>query len=115
MAVKKNKKNTKRRVFGTAARPRLCVFRSLRHISAQLIDDERSVTMAGASTLSREYREAHGKKGFNREAAHDLGKLLAGKAVAKGIESVVFDRRNYAYHGRVKALADGAREGGLKF
>ena len=116
MADKKRKnKKVRRRVFGTASRPRLCVSRSLRGISAQLIDDEQSLTLVGASTLSREYRDAYGNKGSNCEASRNLGKLLAGKAAAMGIETVVFDRRNYSYHGRVKALAEGAREGGLKF
>lgn len=110
----KRKLEARRRVFGTAARPRLCVSRSIRGVYAQLIDDEASTTIVGASTLSKEYRERHGKKGSDREAARNLGKLLAEKAVAKGIGPVVFDRRNYRYHGRIKALADAAREGGLK-
>ena len=104
----------RRRVSGTSARPRLCVFRSLKHIFAQLIDDSDGRTLVSASTLSKEARESiRGKSGI--EASKAVGVLLAEKARAKSIESVRFDRGGYLYHGRVKALAEGAREGGLKF
>ena len=118
MTAKKKKirrSSKRRRVFGTAARPRLCVFRSLKNISSQLVDDDRAVTLVSAGTLEKEYRDRHGKKGSGREAAMNVGKLMAEKALPLGIERVVFDRRDYRYHGRVRALAEGAREGGLKF
>ncbi|MBC6405168.1 MAG: 50S ribosomal protein L18 [Rhodospirillales bacterium] len=95
-------------------RPRLSVFRSSQHIYAQVIDDTKGVTLATASTLDRSFRAEHGK-GSNKEAAGAVGKLLAECAKAVGVDKVVFDRGRYPYHGRVKALADGAREGGLEF
>jgi large subunit ribosomal protein L18 len=102
------------RVEGTAERPRLCVFRSLAHIHAQLIDDRAGRTLAAASTLDPEIREraAAVKKA---EAGKMVGQLIARRAQERGVRDVVFDRGGYLYHGRVKALADGAREGGLKF
>ena len=99
------------RAFG---RLRLSVFRSSKQIYAQIIDDENGVTLASASSLEKENREAL-KTGANIEAAKAVGKLVAERAVAKGVKSVVFDRGGYMFHGRVKALADGAREGGLDF
>lgn len=104
----------RKRVSGTALRPRLAVYRSERHIYAQLIDDSRGETLAAASTLDRTLREEK-VYGGNVDAARKVGALLASKAVEKGIEQVVFDRGGFAYHGRVAALADAAREGGLKF
>jgi large subunit ribosomal protein L18 len=98
------------KIFGTAQRPRLAVFRSNKGISAQLIDDDSGKTLAGASWV--------GLKSFSgnkTEQATQVGKTLAAAAKEAGIETVVFDRGGYLYHGRVKALADGAREGGLKF
>jgi len=104
-------KRVRAKVFGTARVPRLCVFRSAKHIYAQLIDDEKSKTLV--SVRDRELRK---KKGQTKmEKAKEVGKLIAKKALAKKIEKVVFDRGGYTYHGRVKALAEGAREGGLKF
>ncbi len=102
------------RVEGTAERPRLCVFRSLAHIHAQLIDDRAGRTLAAASTLDPEIREraAAVKKA---EAGKMVGQLIARRAQERGVRDVVFDRGGYLYHGRVRALADGAREGGLKF
>ena len=99
------------KVSGTAQRPRLNVFRSTNHIYAQLIDDVQGVTLAAASTLDK------GIAGYggNKEAAKKVGLLIAKKAADKGITEVVFDRGGYIYHGRVKELAEGAREGGLKF
>jgi large subunit ribosomal protein L18 len=95
-------------------RPRLSVFRSAKNIYAQVIDDQKGVTLAAASTLEETFKKG-GKTGAGKEAAAAIGKLIAERAVKAGIESVVFDRGAYLYHGRVKALADGAREGGLKF
>ena len=95
-------------------RPRLSVFRSSKQIYAQIIDDEKGVTVVAASSLEKANRESL-KTGANVEAAKVVGKLLAERAVAKGVKEVVFDRGAYMYHGRVKALADGAREGGLEF
>ncbi|MGV8841458.1 MAG: 50S ribosomal protein L18 [Bauldia sp.] len=95
-------------------RPRLSVFRSQEHIYAQVIDDARGHTVASASSLEKTWREA-GNKGSNKDAASAVGKLIAERAVAAGVTDVVFDRGAYLYHGRVKALADGAREGGLNF
>ncbi|HZS81916.1 MAG TPA: 50S ribosomal protein L18 [Stellaceae bacterium] len=99
-----------------AARPRLSVFRSSRHIYAQVIDDEKGHTLAAASSLDKELREGALKEGgANREAAAAVGKLIASRALAAGVKAVVFDRGGYLFHGRVKALADAAREGGLDF
>jgi len=95
-------------------RARLSVFRSSQHIHVQLIDDEKGVTLAAASTLEKKLREG-GKTGANIEAAKAVGKLIAERAKEKGIKDVVFDRGGYIYHGRVKALAEAAREGGLNF
>ena len=104
----------RKRLSGTAERPRLSVFRSARHIYAQVIDDDKGSTLAAASTLSPELKSLEGHRG-NKEAAKAVGTLIAEKAKAAGVESVVFDRNGYLYHGRVAALADAAREGGLKF
>jgi large subunit ribosomal protein L18 len=95
-------------------RPRLAVFRSSKHIYAQVIDDAKGQTLASASSLEKTTRE-NIKNGGNIDAAKTVGKLLAERAAAKGIKDVVFDRGSYLYHGRVKALADAAREGGLNF
>ena len=95
-------------------RPRLSVFRSSKQIYAQIIDDTKGVTLAAASSLDKDVRE-NLKSGANVEAARTIGKQLAERATAAGIKDVVFDRGAYMYHGRVKALAEGAREGGLKF
>ncbi len=95
-------------------RPRLSVFRSSKHIYAQVIDDEKGETVASASSMEKEMRGA-GNTGANIDAAKAVGKLLAERAVKAGIKEVVFDRGGYLYHGRVKALADAARESGLSF
>jgi large subunit ribosomal protein L18 len=95
-------------------RARLSVFRSSKHIYAQVIDDEKGRTLASASSLEKPMREA-GKTGANIDAAKVVGKLIAERAKEKGIKDVVFDRGGYLYHGRVKALADAARESGLSF
>jgi len=109
-------RRVRKKVSGTPQRPRLCVFRSLRHIYAQVIDDVAGVTLVSASTLEPGVRELlNGTDGGNVEAAKKVGSVLARKAVEKGITRVVFDRGGYKYHGRVKALAEAAREGGLEF
>ena len=95
-------------------RPRLSVFRSSKHIYAQVIDDVKGETLAAASSLEKALRDGR-KTGADVDAAKAVGKLVAERAVAKGVKDVVFDRGRYLYHGRVKALADAAREGGLKF
>ena len=107
---KRRHRRVRGRVHGSAARPRLCVFRSSKGIYAQLIDDDAGVTLASASTLVLD-----GASGSKSEKAAEVGKLVAQRARDAGIEKVVFDRGGYLYHGRVKALADGAREGGLEF
>ena len=99
---------------GTSGRARLSVFRSSKHIYAQLIDDVKGTTMAAASSLEKTMREG-AKTGANIAAAKAVGKLIAERAKEKGIKNVVFDRGGYLYHGRIKALADAAREGGLNF
>lgn len=105
----KRHKRVRAKVSGTKKKPRLCVFRSAKHIYAQLVDDETGKTMLSADDL-----EIKGNK-KKVEVAEEVGKLIAKKAVEKQMKEVVFDRGGYKYHGRVKALADGAREGGLKF
>ena len=99
------------KVSGTAERPRLCVYRSLNHIYAQVIDDVKGVTIAAAGSNEKDF----GMTGGNKEAAKKVGELIAKRAADKGVALVVFDRGGYIYHGRVKELAEGAREGGLKF
>ena len=99
------------KISGTAETPRLCVYRSNANISAQIIDDVNGATLVSASTVEKEFEGATG----NCEAAKKVGLKVAERALAKGIENVVFDRGGYLYHGRVQALAEGAREGGLKF
>ncbi len=100
----------RRRVRGNAERPRLAIFRSLNHIYAQVIDDERAVTIASASTVEKDLR---GATGGNIEAARRVGRAIAERAIAAGVEQVVFDRGGFRFHGRVKALTDAAREAGL--
>jgi large subunit ribosomal protein L18 len=102
----------RKKLAGTAARPRLVVFRSLKHISAQLVDDDRGVTLVGVTDRSEGIQVDGAGKVARGKAT---GKLLAEKAKAAGISKVVFDRNGYRYHGRVQAVADGAREGGLEF
>jgi large subunit ribosomal protein L18 len=100
--------------LAASGRARLSVFRSSKHIYAQVIDDIKGETLASASSLEKTLREGM-KSGANIDAAKTVGKLLAERAAAKGVKEVVFDRGGYLFHGRVKALADAAREGGLKF
>jgi large subunit ribosomal protein L18 len=110
---KKRHRRVRYKVSGTADRPRLNVFRSLKHIHAQLIDDDAGNTLASASTVEPSLRDA--KNGGNVEGAKAVGALIAERAKEKGITSVVFDRGGFQYHGRVQQLADAAREGGLQF
>ena len=100
----------RRKVKGSGVRPRLAVYRSLNHIYAQVVDDERGQTIVSASTTEKDLR---GSTGGNLDAARRIGKAIAERALEKGIESVVFDRGGYLYHGRIKALTDAAREAGL--
>jgi len=108
----KRHERVRKAISGTPEKPRLNVFRSAKHIYAQVIDDVNGVTLAAASTLDKDFE---GENSGNREAAKKVGLLLAKKALEKGVENVVFDRGGFLYHGRVKELAEGAREGGLKF
>jgi len=110
----KRRGRVRNKISGTATCPRLNVFRSLNNIYAQVIDDETGTTLCSVSSISPELREKLAS-GSNTEAAKAVGELLAEKAKEKGITSVVFDRAGYLYHGRVKAVAEGARAGGLKF
>jgi large subunit ribosomal protein L18 len=109
---KRRHMSIRRRIAGTPERPRLCIKRSNRYIYAMLIDDSRNHVLTGISSQVAEVRE---KKLTRTEAAKEVGKLIAGKSRELGIKQVVFDRAGYRYHGRVKAVADGAREGGLEF
>lgn len=110
----KRRKRIRKKVFGTPERPRLCVFRSLNHIYAQIIDDTKGHTLVAASTLDKDLRKLEGHKG-NKEFAKKVGELIAERALKLGITKVVFDRAGYKYHGCVKALADAARQKGLQF
>ena len=101
----------RRKISGTAECPRLCVFRSINNIYAQIIDDDKQVTLLQASTLDKEVKT----KASNIEAAKEVGALVAKRALEKDIKAVVFDRNGYLYHGKVQALADAAREAGLEF
>jgi len=109
---KKRQSRTRHQIRTKSDRPRLSVFRSGKHIYAQVIDDRQAVTLAAASSAEKDAGIA---KGYNVEAAGQVGKLIAERAKAKGVTQVVFDRGGYIYHGRVKALADAAREAGLDF
>ncbi len=115
MARQARHERARKKVSGTTERPRLCVYRSLKHIYAQLIDDVNGATLAYASTLSVDFKQKNPQRGSNREAAKAVGEILAAKAAEKGIKQVVFDKGCYKYHGRVRALADAAREKGLQF
>ena len=107
----KRHKRVRAHISGTAERPRLAVYRSNANISAQIIDDTKGVTLVSATTLEKTFEGL----GSNKAAAREIGKILAQRALEKGIDTVVFDRGGYIYHGRVSELAEGAREGGLKF
>ena len=107
----KRHKRVRGKIAGTPERPRLNVFRSEKHIYAQIIDDVSMTTLVSASSVEKDFEGP----GSNKEGAKKVGKVIAERAKAKGIETVVFDRGGYIYHGRIKELADGAREGGLTF
>ena len=107
----KRHKRVRGKISGTAECPRLNVFRSTKNIYAQIIDDVKGVTLVAASSLDKEFNG----NGGNKEAARKVGEMIAKRAAEKGISEVVFDRGGYIFHGRVKELAEGAREGGLKF
>jgi len=113
-ARRRSRYRVRRKVQGTSARPRLAVFRSLRHIYVQAIDDEKGSTVAQASTRDPQLR-GESAAGGNREAAQRVGRAIAERLKSAGVETVIFDRGGFLYHGRVKALAEAAREGGLKF
>lgn len=113
-ARQRRHRRVRRLVRGTAERPRLCVFKSARHIYAQIIDDEQGRTLVAASTLSKELPKP-AERAKKAESAKAVGSLVAEKALAGGIQAVVFDRGGYPFHGRVKALATAARDRGLKF
>lgn len=108
---KTRQKRVRAKVRGTEQRPRICVFRSLNNISVQVIDDEKQTTLVSASTLDKEIKT----KASNVEAAKEVGALIAKRALEKNIKTVVFDRNGYLYHGKIKALAEAAREAGLEF
>ena len=108
----RRKQRVRKKVFGTSDRPRMSVFRSLNNISVQVIDDETSKTVVSASSYEGTFKE---KYGSNRDAAKLIGETIAERAAAKGVTSVVFDRNGCKYHGRIKSLAEAAREKGLKF
>ena len=110
----RRKQRVRKKVTGTSDRPRLCVFRSSRHIYAQIIDDSQGLTIVAASSMEKQIRDAS-ESGDKKDVAAQIGKLIAGRAKEKGISKVVFDRGGFMYHGRIKALSDGAREGGLTF
>lgn len=110
----RRKKRIRKKIFGVAERPRLSVFRSAKHIYAQLVDDSMGFTILTVSTLNKDVRDQ--VKGLKKtEAAKVVGKIVADKAKDKGVKRIVFDRNGFLYHGRVKALAEGAREAGLEF
>ncbi|MDR2163825.1 MAG: 50S ribosomal protein L18 [Clostridiales Family XIII bacterium] len=107
-------RRVRRNLIGTSGKPRMCVFRSLKNISVQIIDDEAGHTLVAASSLDKEIKSQQAYGG-GKDAAKLVGESIANKAKAKGIEEVAFDRGGFLYHGRVKELADGARAAGLKF
>jgi len=107
-------RRVRKRVYGTADRPRLCVFRSLRRIYTQIIDDDESRTLVAASSLDSDFK-AKDSSHANKATAKEIGKVLGERAKAAGITRVVFDRGGYLYHGRIQAVAEGAREAGLEF
>ena len=109
----KRQARIRKKIKGTSERPRLSVFRSARHVYAQIVDDMSGATLVTASTLEKTFKEQP-KAENKKSAAAQIGKLIAQRALDKGIKKVVFDRNGFLYHGRVKALSDGAREGGLE-
>lgn len=114
LARKRRHVRIRKKISGTENKPRLCVYKSNKHIYAQVIDDTKGITLASASTIDKEVKGTI-KPGCNIANAAHIGKVVAKRAIGKGINRVVFDRSGYIYHGRIKALADSAREEGLKF
>ncbi len=110
----KRKKRIRKKLVGTANQPRLCVFRSAKHIYAQVIDDSIGQTLAAASSLEKTVRESSEAKN-KLNAANAVGKIVGQRALEKGVKKIVFDRNGFLYHGRIKAVSEGAREAGLKF
>jgi len=111
----RRKKRVRKKIRGTPDRPRLSVFRSARHIYAQIIDDTSSRTLVDASSMSKEIKPMAGRKAGNKEGAAMVGEFIAKRALGKGIKKVVFDKNGFLYHGRIKTLAEAARENGLEF
>jgi large subunit ribosomal protein L18 len=109
----KRQARIRKKIKGTSQRPRLSVFRSARHVYAQIVDDTSGITLVTASTVEKTFKEQPNSEN-KKSAAAQIGKLIAQRALDKGIKMVVFDRNGFLYHGRVKALSDGAREGGLE-
>ena len=114
LARRRRKKRFQKKVRGTPERPRLCVYRSNKHIYAQIVDDQETRTLAAVSTLSKELASLADKRA-TKEAAQKVGELIAKKARERNIQKVVFDRNGFLYHGRIQAVADAAREAGLEF
>lgn len=112
--LRRRRRGIRKRIFGTPQRPRVTVYRSLKHIYAQVVDDDAGRTLCYASSRDKDLRDAVGYGG-NKNAATAVGKALAERAIAKGVKQVAFDRNGRKYHGRIKALADAMREGGLEF
>ena len=110
----KRKKRIRKNIFGTQERPRLSVFRSTKHIYAQIVDDTKGSTLVSASTLDKEFKESK-QEGKKAQLARSVGSLIGKRALDKGITKVVLDRNGFLYHGRIKELSDGARESGLNF
>lgn len=113
--AERRRRRTRGKMFGTAGRPRLTVCKSSKNVFVQIIDDEKRITLVGLASSSKDMRKSLKKSENKTEVAQKVGLKIAEFAKAKGIETVVFDRSRYRYHGRVKAVAEGAREGGLKF
>jgi large subunit ribosomal protein L18 len=111
----RRKARIRKKVLGTQVRPRLTIYRSLKHVYAQIVDDSKGLTIASASSLSKELREQAKSAKSELEVCKLVGIAAAKKALEKNVKEVLFDRNGYLYHGRIKAVADGAREGGLKF
>jgi large subunit ribosomal protein L18 len=114
LARKRRKKRFQKKIRGTPERPRLCVYRSNKHIYAQIVDDQETRTLAAVSTLSKELASLADKRA-TKEGAQKVGELIAKKARERNIHKVVFDRNGFLYHGRIRAVADAAREAGLEF
>ncbi|MDO8886047.1 50S ribosomal protein L18 [Candidatus Oleimmundimicrobium sp.] len=115
LARKRRHRRVRKNLIGTLDKPRLCVYRSNKNIYAQIIDDTKGITLASASSLDKELKGKLPEGGKDIEAAKEVGVLISKKAKKKGIKEVVFDRGGYLYHGKVKSLAEAARDGGLKF